>query len=183
MNKKTFTALFLLWICTLFFIPLPVFSQGGDIRSSSHIPDLQLQIPIDRITNAGSKQLQSSGTTPDPNIRLPVEKLAGISGAELSKWSGIGTYIAVISTWLIGAISLLAVIAFMVGGVIWLTAAGSTQRVTFAKKIITDTFGALVVTLGIYLILSIFNKDLVELRITPPGGIQSIQHATGTSSP
>ncbi|MBI2644886.1 hypothetical protein HYW94_01770 [Candidatus Uhrbacteria bacterium] len=175
MKKITLHSFFALWICALFFISATGAGAQGDIRSSSQIPDLKLQIPIDKIIGAGNTQLQSSATTPHPNARLPVGKLSQIAGNELAQGGGLGTYVSVLSQWLVGAISLLAVIFLMAGGIVWLTAAGNSQQVNFAKKLITDTLVALLITLSIYIILSTISKNLVELRLLAPGGISTVQ--------
>jgi 3D (Asp-Asp-Asp) domain-containing protein len=95
-------------------------------------------------------------------LQIPIDRLADISQAEMQQGQGIGIYLAAIYTWFVAAISMLAVVAFMVGGIIWLTAAGSSQRITFAKKIITDTFWALGFVLGSYLFLSTINPKLIQ---------------------
>src|SRR3989338_6490532 len=120
---------FAVLLCAVFFIsPSPVFSEGGEMRSNSGIPDLRLQIPIDRITGTGSNQLQSGGADQGPKVNLPVEELSSIAGAELEKGSGLSTYVAAMYRWIVGALSILAVLFIMIGGLIWLTAAGSSQR-------------------------------------------------------
>lgn len=177
MKKGMEFGIFLAWIL-ISFLMYPAFTfaaNSGTIRSSSTIPDLQLQIPIDKITNSGSNQLQGSGTTPSPSVSLPVEKITKITGAELAKGSGLGTYIASMYAWLVAAISMLAVLFMMIGGIIWLTAAGSSQKVGKAKKLIMDSLWGLLIALGSYLLLSTLNRDLVELRLITPSGTSGVQ--------
>ena len=173
---------FAVLLFAVFFIsPSPVFSEGGTMRSSGGIPDLRLQIPIDRITGAGSNKLQSGGTDQGPKINLPVEELSSIAGAEIEKGSGLGTYISAIFRWIAGALSMLAVLFIMIGGLMWLTAAGSSQRVAQAKKLIFDSLGGLAIVLGSYLLLSTLNKDLVELRFVGPGMVANIDSGSTTT--
>jgi len=179
MKKNILFSFLVIWIYALFFIPLPVLAQG-DIQSSSQIPELKLQIPIDRITNAGSKKLETSGTTPDPNIHIPVEKLSSFSTDELAEGSGLSNYVATLAAWIIGAISMLAVIAIMIGGIIWLTAAGSTQRVSRAKKIIIDALWGLGLSLGSYIMLSTISQDLVDLRLIAPFAITKVDYESSS---
>lgn len=173
--KKLLRIIALSWICTIFFIPLyPAIAQG-DIQSSSKIPDLQLQIPIDKITGSGNAQLQPSNTTPDPSARLPVEKLSKITSEEIRKGSGLGTYITTIYRWIVTAIAMLAVLSIMFGGIWWLTAAGSTKRISFAKKLIRDSFWGLAIVLGSYILLSTLSKELVDFRLIAPGSTTKVQ--------
>jgi|GEM_PF-2139237 len=79
-----------------------------------------------------------------------------------SSVSGIDEYISIIAQWIIGALSMLAVIFIMMGGIIWLTAAGSSKQVERAKKMITDAFFGLALAFGSYMLLATINPSLVD---------------------
>jgi hypothetical protein len=78
--------------------------------------------------------------------------------------SAIGEYIRAIYNYAIGVVGILAALVIMVGGVIWLTAGGNTNRIEKAKSRITAALIGLVIALSSYIILYTINPDLVELR-------------------
>ncbi len=141
--KKTAYLIFSLWIVALICLPLTiVFAVEGDIHSSSKIPDLQLQIPVD--------------------------KLVHITDAQMQQGVGIAVYLVALYGWLISAITMLAVVFIMAGGIIWLTAAGSSERIGKAKKTITNSLWGLAIALGSYLFLSTISSNLVNFKSANP---------------
>lgn len=103
-------------------------------------------------------------------LQIPVDKLVSISPQQIKEGSGIAIYLAAIYTWFVAAISMLAMLFIMIGGIIWLTAAGSSQKVSLGKKFITDSLWGLCLILGSYLFLSTINPDLVNLKNIQPSG-------------
>lgn len=63
----------------------------------------------------------------------------------------------------IGALVILAVVTMMIGGIIWLTAAGNEQRISDAKNWINGSLFGVLIALSSYMILVIVNPALVEL--------------------
>jgi len=108
-------------------------------------------------------------------LQIPINELADISEAQLQQGEGIGIYLAVVYTWLVGAISMLAVIFIMISGIMWLTAAGSTQRADRAKKYITDALWGLGLALGSYLFLFTINPDLVKQKDITLENVEKIE--------
>ena len=81
----------------------------------------------------------------------------------------IGEYIQAIYNYAIGIVGILAAVVLMFGGVIWLTAGGSQEKVKEAKAWIGASLSGLVLLLGSYMILSTINPDLVSFKeIAPP---------------
>lgn len=106
--------------------------------------------------------LHTSYALAQVKLQIPVDKLAEVSQAEMNQGKGIIVYLVAIYTWLVGVISLLAVIFLMVGGLIWLTARGSQKQLGFAKKLIKDSFVGLGIAIGSYFILFMINPNLVN---------------------
>jgi hypothetical protein len=75
----------------------------------------------------------------------------------------IADYIISLYKYGIGIIGILAVITIMIGGVIWLTAAGNNERVSEAKKWIGGSLVGVLIAFTSYLIISLVNPALTEL--------------------
>jgi len=76
----------------------------------------------------------------------------------------IGEYIGGIYNYAIGIVGILAAVVLMFGGVIWLTAGGSPERVKEAKAWIGASISGLVLMLCSYMILYQINPDLIKLN-------------------
>lgn len=87
--------------------------------------------------------------------------------------SSLGTYIQAIYKYGLALGASLAVIVIMIGGVIWLTSAGSPEKVKNAKNYIGGAITGLVLLLGSYLLLYTINPKLVEFG--PLEGITEIK--------
>lgn len=97
------------------------------------------------------------------NLQIPIpglpETLAVCNGGQCS---GLAQYIIAISAWLVAAVILLAVVAMMVGGFFWLTAAGARGRIQFAQNIIQGALIGLLLALSSSLLLSTISPKLVH---------------------
>ena len=134
--KKNIIKFFLIISLSFFFSPLFVFAQE-EKEAVTFIP--QVTIP-------GSTFIASTSV---------------VMGGSLST---IGEYIKAIYNYLILLVGLVAVIASMVGGVIWLTAAGNTAKISTAKSWIGGSLTGLVLALSAYLILKTINPNLTDFR-------------------
>jgi hypothetical protein len=83
--------------------------------------------------------------------------------------SAIGEYIKAVYNYAIGIVGILSALVIMLGGVIWLTAGGNTNRIENAKSWITAALTGLVIALSSYLILYTINPDLINFQTTKPG--------------
>ena len=83
--------------------------------------------------------------------------------------SGISGYISSLYAYAVGIAGIFAVVMMMVGGLIWMTAGGSPDKVTKAKSFIFSALTGLVLLLCSYMILYIVNPRLVmEQSISVP---------------
>lgn len=78
--------------------------------------------------------------------------------------SSIGDYIKNLYQYSVGIGSVLAVIVIMIGGIIWLTAGGSSERIGTARSYIGGALTGLILLLGSYLLLNTINSDLVKFK-------------------
>jgi len=88
---------------------------------------------------------------------------ATCDGKACLKIGWIGQYISAIYKYGIGLAAVLAAIMIMVGGFLWLTSAGSPDRVSKAREFITSALTGLVLALFSFLILYTVNPELVKL--------------------
>ena len=109
-----------------------------------------------------------------PQVEIP-----GFPSQTFTKDSGtkpIGDYIKAIYKYAIGIVGILAAVMLMVGGVVWLTAGGSADRIGKAKEYITASLTGLILALCSFMILSTINPALVDFRIT---NIEQVKKTTG----
>ena len=66
---------------------------------------------------------------------------------------------------------ILAAIVLMVGGVIWLTSAGSSDKVSQAKGLIMGSISGLILLFGAWIVLNTINPDLLNFKIRNIKGI------------
>lgn len=71
-------------------------------------------------------------------------------------------YIASVYRWGIGFVSTLATVVMMIGGIVWITAAGNASRISEAKAWIGAALTGLVLALFSYMILDTINPRLVN---------------------
>lgn len=74
----------------------------------------------------------------------------------------------------IGIAGILAAIMLMAGGLIWLTSAGSSEKITQAKNIISGSLIGLLLLFTSWMLLRTINPYLVDFRITDITGIENI---------
>jgi len=73
-------------------------------------------------------------------------------------------YISAIYRYGVGLVAVLAVMMIMVGGFVWIFAAGNPQRIGTAKGMITSALVGLFLALGSVMLLRIINPNLVDLK-------------------
>jgi hypothetical protein len=141
----------------------------GDATSSSVYSKCS-DLPECSGTSGASADL---GTTPEFKIIKPKIPL-NIPTVSLQDFTNVTVtdgymYIPFISVFLVGAYKLgvgmaaiLAIIMIMVGGFIWIAAAGDSGKIGRAKKMISGAVIGLVLTVGSYVALQTVNPDLVN---------------------
>lgn len=108
-------------------------------------------------------------TAPDIKVSVPgMDPLQNIQCEEGTcniPW--LGQYIAGLQNYAIGIVGIIAVIALMIGGIVWLTAGGNNQRISEAKKIIGGSMVGIVLVLSAYSILYLINPRLTVFKSLP----------------
>jgi hypothetical protein len=87
----------------------------------------------------------------------------------------LAEYIKAVYNYMLAVVGLLAAVVIMIGGVVWLTAAGNTERISQAKSWITGSLVGLILALTSFLLLRIINPNLVDFRITEIETIRPIE--------
>lgn len=89
---------------------------------------------------------------------FPAGKPVTVTGSTLA------LFIKAIYKYAIGIVGIIAAVAMMAGGLIWLTAGGDSGRVNTAKDIIKSSMLGMVILFCSFVILSTVNPDLVKLQ-------------------
>src|SRR3989338_6315349 len=84
-------------------------------------------------------------------------------GMECLSIPWIGQYVSALYQYSVGIAAILAMVMIMVGGFLWLTSAGSPDRVGKAKEFITSAIMGLALALFSFVILYTINPRLVNL--------------------
>ncbi len=121
------------------FVPLIIFAQDKKLPVLQP-PDLKVSIPAMETL----KNVQCSG------------------GSCYIPW--LAQYISGIQKYALGIIGIIAVIVLMIGGILWLTAAGNQSQIGQAKKMIASSLVGVFLLFGSYLILSLINQNMVNLK-------------------
>src|SRR3989344_8157061 len=90
-------------------------------------------------------------------------------GMECLSIPWIGQYVSALYQYSVGIAAILAMVMIMVGGFLWLTSAGSPDRVGKAKEFITSAIMGLALALFSFVILYTINPRLVNL-----GGVELV---------
>jgi len=96
-----------------------------------------------------------------------------------SSTRNIANYVKAIYKYLIGIVGITAAIMLMAGGIVWLTAGGSPERVKQAQDYIVGSLTGLGLALGSFLILATINPALVNFRIS---GLQTVAGDANSSN-
>ncbi|MCX6793185.1 MAG: transglycosylase SLT domain-containing protein [Candidatus Falkowbacteria bacterium] len=115
--------------------------------TTNNLPNLKLDAPDLKVSIPGMDKLQPVTCT-ESGCSIP--------------W--LAQYIGGLQKYAIGVIGIIAAITIMLGGIIWLTAAGSSQKIADAKKWIIGGLSGLALVLGSYLLLYSINPKLTVLN-------------------
>jgi hypothetical protein len=152
MKKKKVIKMTLIssFISFAIFIPLIILAQDSKLPTFAP-PDLKVSIP----------QLKN------------FEKITCQEG-NICDIPWLGQYIGGIQKYAIGIVGILAVIVLMIGGVIWLTAAGNQNQIGRAKKMIAGSLVGLTLVFSSYIILFLINPNLTIMKSLQVGYINKI---------
>lgn len=143
--KKIILLIIFIQIATvLFLFSIPSALAVNDSLPKIVMPDLQIDI-----NGLKGKFFQptSCGTDSAGNVKM------------CNIW--ISQYITAIYKYALGIVGILATVVMMIGGIIWLTAGGSSSRITEAKAWITASLTGLIIALTSYTILYQVNPALL----------------------
>ncbi|MBI2644890.1 hypothetical protein HYW94_01790 [Candidatus Uhrbacteria bacterium] len=107
-------------------------------------------------------------------LQIPIGETKSVTVCSGGLCHGIALYIVEFAKWLVGTISLAAVIAIMFGGIVLLTSRANQNQLAFAKKLISDSLIGLGITIGSYLLLSVISPDLINFKNLALDTIQTI---------
>ncbi len=135
--------------------------------------DLQIKVPDITKLNTVTTPLKTPDLNPLGNLQIKIpgiDKLAieypivctTTSGVESCQIPWIAIYIYAIYDYLLAISGVLAVIALMIGGVIWLISAGNASRITQAKSWISGSLTGVLILLTSYILLYQINPNLVN---------------------
>ncbi len=102
-----------------------------------------------------------------PQVTIPGKDSEYVAGQHIvlqHSLQPIGDYIKAIYNYALMIVGILAAIVLMVGGIIWLTSAGNSEKISQAKSWISGALTGLVLMLISYVILQTINPNLVNLR-------------------
>ncbi len=103
-----------------------------------------------------------------PSVTIP-----GLPSEITIRGDSIGLYISAIYKYAIGIVGIVATVVLMFGGVTWITAGGSAERIGSAKAWIGASLTGLALVLASYMIMNTVNPDLVIFKPVRPVTISS----------
>ncbi|HRH32743.1 MAG TPA: 3D domain-containing protein [bacterium] len=114
-----------------------------------------------------------------PNLKVSIPGLQGFEKVTCQEGNicnipWLGQYIAGLQRYAIGIVGIIAVIVLMLGGIIWLTAAGNPHQIDEAKKMIAGSLIGLFLVFGSYSILYLVNPNLTVMKNLQIGYINKI---------
>lgn len=148
MTKKIITVFFLFLLASIFFCK-PNNVLASNSSSTPTIFNPQVTIPGSNFIKGESYEIRNSTAS-------------------------IAEYVKAIYNYLLSIVGITAAIVLMVGGVLWLTAGGSSEKVSQAKSWIGGSLTGLVLALTSYLILQTINPQLVSFTATDVPKIKPI---------
>jgi len=157
MNKKVFKIFFLSTL-VLFFLFSPVLM----VRAQTETVDKNPIFFKPSITIPGSEFKKDDGINVESD-RTSTTTNKGVRVVTVHS-TLLGRYIKSIYMYATGVGITLAIIMVAIGGMIWLTSAGSPDKIGQAKSYISGAIVGLVLLLGSYIVLSSINTSLTELN-------------------
>lgn len=127
---------------------------------------------------------ENKGTTFIPQITIPGSIFQKGSEVEIKdNTRPIGEYILSIYNYLLAVVGLLAAIVLMISGVIWLTAAGNSDKISQAKNWMIGSLTGLVLMLTSYIILKTVNPGLIEFKNPEISKIEALKFCSPVKGP
>ncbi len=121
--------------------------------------------------SAHTEEMFTPAPFPPPRLNIPIPNLPQFSEIPPPQTAGgdivvpwLGQYFAAAYQYFVGVGVIIAIILIMIGGIQWLTAGGSAERLGSAKKRIGNAVAGLSIALGSYLILYTINPDIIQFK-------------------
>ncbi|MEI7620318.1 MAG: pilin [Candidatus Falkowbacteria bacterium] len=100
-----------------------------------------------------------------PQVTIPGSKFIASTTMNLESNTGpIANYISAIYNYGVGIVGILSALMLMIGGLVWLTSAGSSSKVEQAKEIIGSSLAGMFLVLTAVLLLQVINPELVSFK-------------------
>ncbi len=132
-------------------------------------------------TETLSPYAKSDSTSGSFDYRI-MEQIPGLAkaGSQIDFY----TYVSYVYKFGIGAVGICAMLMIIIGGYMYMAAAGNNASMENAKGVITDAVVGLILAFASYLILYVINPDLVRIKKMEPMPILSQEYGTsgGTKS-
>jgi len=159
LNKKLIAAIVLLSLL-LSFISLPFLLARQAEAQDNPIKERTIIATEQECNKQGGEWNEKTATcyAKAPNVKLQVP--IGLSKHVQS----IGEYIKAIYQFAVRAAAILAAIMIMIGGFLWMTAAGKPERIKNAQSYIFGAVIGLLLALGSYVLLQTVNPKLTNIE-------------------
>lgn len=120
-----------------------------------------------KIALMSKETLQTKPVNFTPQVTIPgSEFIKGTQYTIEDSTTTISKYVKAVYDYLLSIVGITAAIVLMVGGIMWLTAGGSSEKVSQAKSWISGSLTGMVLALTSYLILQTINPQLVSFTPT-----------------
>ena len=139
---------------------LACIQAGGDHMSQQCGAGLE----VSRINGRGCCKKAPPSTAPPTSASLTYTPLEAIPGQGTTQ-SDFPAYVKALYAFAIFSVAIAALLMVMIGGFIYVTAAGNTSQVDKGKEFIKDALIGIVVAFGSYLILYVINPNLVNINL------------------
>lgn len=152
-------------------------------RANPNKPTCWLESDCERLGETATFDTHFDGTDTDcavgwgycyPGEYIPLQIRIPTAEGSVAAVADLGTYIGYVYRYGVRVAVMLAVIVIMVGGVLWMTSAG-TGNLEKAKTMIMNAVIGLLIAVGSYVILQTINPDLVELSLPRTRIIRTIR--------
>lgn len=132
---------------------------------------------VNKSTNAVDNNTKKQGDPIyfTPGVSIPESDFTSGKSVEVKESTlTLVNYIVAIFKYSTGVIGIIAAIALMIGGIIWLTAGGSHEKVASARTLIGSSLVGMCIAFSAFLLLSLVNTNLVNFKVMPITKIQYI---------
>lgn len=119
--------------------------------------------PVNAALEEGKNPLDNLQVT-IPGLKDLAAKHPAVCNEEQCSVPWIGVYIVSIFNYGIGIVGILAAVVLMFGGVLWIMAGGSAEKISEAKKWIGASLAGLIIALSSYMILYQINPKLTIFK-------------------